>query len=102
MKGVLFDESNGEAIPFANVVLDGTTHGCATDINGFFLINKVPEGTYTLKVKYVGYEEYSSPVDLKKGKTITLTIHLKPAAQMLKAVEITDSRIEENARCRRR
>ena len=56
VKGVLFDESNGEAIPFANVVLDGTNHGCATDINGFFLINKVKEGTYTLKVRYMGYE----------------------------------------------
>ena len=95
MKGVLFDESNGEAIPFANVVLDGTSHGCATDINGFFLINKIPAGQYTLKVKYMGYEEYSEVITLAKGKTITRTIHLKPAAQMLKAVEITDNKVEE-------
>ena len=95
MKGVLFDESNGEAIPFANVVLDGTTHGCATDINGFFLINKVKEGTYTLKVKYVGYEEYSEQITLQKNRIVTKTIHLKPAAQMLRAVEITDSKKEE-------
>lgn len=95
VKGVLFDESNGEAIPFANVVLDGTTHGCATDINGFFLINKVPEGQYTLKVKYIGYEEYHEQVTLVRGKTLTRTIHLKPAAQMLKAVEITDNKKEE-------
>ena len=95
VKGVLFDESNGEAIPFANVVLDGTAHGCATDINGFFLINKVPEGTYTLKVRYMGYEEYSEQVKLVKNKTVTRTIHLKPAAQMLKTVEITDSKKEE-------
>ena len=95
VKGVLFDESNGEAIPFANVVLDGTTHGCATDINGFFLINKIPEGTYTLKVKYMGYEEYTEQVTLVKNKTITRTIHLKPAAQLLKTVEITDNKKEE-------
>ena len=95
VKGVLFDESNGEAIPFANVVLDGTTHGCATDINGFFLINKVKEGTYTLKVKYVGYEEYSEQITLQKNRIVTKTIHLKPAAQMLRAVEITDSKKEE-------
>ena len=95
VKGVLFDEKNGEAIPFANVVLDGTSHGCATDINGFFLINKVPEGKYTLKIKYVGYEEYSEEVTLVKNKIVTKTIHLKPAAQMLKAVEITDSKKEE-------
>lgn len=95
VKGVLFDESNGEAIPFANVVLDGTTHGCATDINGFFLINKVKEGTYTLKVRYMGYEEYSEQITLEKSRTVTKTIHLKPAAQLLKAVEIVDSKKEE-------
>ena len=95
VKGVLFDEKNGEAVPFANVVLDGTNHGCATDINGFFLINRVPEGSYTLKVKYVGYEEYAEQLTLKKNKTVTLTIHLKPSAQQLKTVEITDNRIEE-------
>ena len=106
VKGVLFDEKNGEAVPFANVVLyerdpsganveKQTTHGCATDINGFFLINKVPEGSYTLKVKYVGYEEYNEQLTLKKNKTVTLTIHLKPSAQTLQTVEITDSRIEE-------
>ena len=95
VKGVLFDESNGESIPFANVGLDGTTHGCATDLNGSFLINKVQPGTYTLKVKYVGYEEYAESITLAKGKTLTKTIHLKPAAQMLKAVEITDNKKEE-------
>ncbi len=95
VKGVLFDGENGEAIPFANVILDGTTHGCATDINGFFLINKVKEGTYTLKVKYMGYEEYNEQVTLVKNKTVTMTIHLKPAAQILKTVEITDSKKEE-------
>ena len=95
VKGVLFDESNGEAIPFANVVLDGTNHGCATDINGFFLINKVKEGTYTLKVKYVGYEEYTEQITLQKNRIVTKTIHLKPAAQLLRAVEITDSKKEE-------
>lgn len=104
VKGVLFDESNGEAIPFANVVLferdaagveKQTAHGCATDINGFFLINKVKEGSYLLKVKYVGYEEYSEQITLQKSRIITKTIHLKPAAQLLKTVEIVDSKKEE-------
>ena len=99
VKGVLFDEKDGEAVPVANVVLfdeagKQTSHSCATDINGFFLINRVPEGSYTLKVRYMGYEEYSEQLNLKKNKTITLTIHLKPTAQTLKTVEISESRIE--------
>ena len=95
VKGVLFDESNGEAIPFANVVLEGTTHGCATDLNGFFLINKVPAGEYVLKVRYMGYEEYGQKVTVENRRTVTVTIHLKPAAQMLKAVEISENKAEE-------
>ena len=102
VKGVVFDESNGEAVPFANVVLvhEGSSenqsqYGCATDLNGFFLINKVPAGTYTLRVRFMGYEEYTQNVAIADRRTATLTLHLKPAAQMLKAVEITDSKAEE-------
>lgn len=95
VRGTLFDESNGEAIPFANVVLDGTKMGCATDINGFFLINKVPAGSYTLRVRYIGYEEYTEIIEVSAGKTLTKSIRLKPLSQMLEAVEIKDNRIEE-------
>ena len=95
VKGVLFDEANGEAVPFANVVLDGTGYGCATDLNGFFLINKVPAGQYTLRVRFMGYEEYVQSVTIVDRRTVSLTLHLKPSAQMLKTVEITDSKAEE-------
>lgn len=95
VKGVLYDDANGEAIPFANVVLEGTTHGTATDVNGFFLINKVEPGRYLLHVRYVGYEDYSDSIELAKGKTVTKTIHLKPTTTILKDVVITDNRAEE-------
>ncbi len=106
IRGTLFDDGNGEAIPFANVALydqhpqgDGggktTQYGSATDLNGFFLINKIPEGRYTLRVRYVGYEEYSEEVEVRRGKTQTLTIRLKPASQMLETVVIKESKVEE-------
>ena len=56
IKGVLMDDEKGEAIPFAQVFLDGTKYWSSTDINGYFLINKVPDGNYVIKVKYIGYE----------------------------------------------
>lgn len=95
IKGVLTDETTGESIPFANVVLDGTRYGAATDLNGFYLINKFPAGTYTLRVRYVGYEEFTESVTIEKGKTLTKNIKLKSAATTLKDVVITDNRIEE-------
>lgn len=95
VKGVLYDDESGEAIPFANVVLEGTKHKVATDINGFFLINKIPDGTYTLLVKYVGYAEYREELTLAKGQVVSRNIKLKESAQMLKDVVITSNRMEE-------
>ena len=95
VKGVLTDEATGEAIPFANVVLDGTRYGAATDLNGFFLINKMPAGDYTLRVRFVGYQEFSEPITIGKGQTIVRNISLKSESKTLKTVVVTDSRIEE-------
>lgn len=95
VKGLLTDDATGEAIPFANVVLDGTRYGNATDINGFYLINKMPEGTYTLRVRYIGYQEYTEQITLKKGQTITRNISLKTESKILKSVTVSDNRVEE-------
>ncbi len=94
IKGVLLDDEKGEAIPFAQVFLDGTKHWASTDINGYFVINKIPDGSYTIKVKYIGYEEYSEPVVLKH-QTITRNIHLKPAKMRLKDVVVTANKARE-------
>jgi hypothetical protein len=95
VKGVLTDEETGEAIPFANVVLDGTRFGTATDLNGFFLINKMPPGDYTLRVRFVGYQEFTESITIAKGQTIVRNISLKAESKTLKTVVITDNRIEE-------
>lgn len=95
IKGVIYDDKDGEAIPFCNVMIEGTNCGAATDLNGFFLINKIPDGTYTMVVRYVGYDDYREQVELSKHKTIVKNIKLKQSATTMKEVVITDSRAEE-------
>ena len=95
VKGVLRDDDNGEPIPFANVVLEGTRHACQTDLNGFFLINRVPSGTYVLRVRYVGYADYTDTITLAQGQSLSHNIALRPASQTLEAVIITDTKAEE-------
>lgn len=94
VKGVLMDDEKGEAMPFVQVYLDGTNHWGTTDLNGYFLITKIPNGDYTLKVRYMGYEEYSEPITLK-NKSLTVNIKLKPTKQMLKDVVIKSNKKEE-------
>lgn len=94
IKGFVYDNDSGEPIPFANVVLKGTNYGVATDINGFFSINKIPDGKYTLTLRYVGFEEYAEEITLSGKQVVSRKINLKVASQQLKEVKIKGNREE--------
>ena len=48
--------SDGQPLVGANVILEGTSSGAATDVNGTYYIFDVQPGTYTLRVNYIGYK----------------------------------------------
>ena len=50
ISGKVTDSKTGEGVIGANVVIQGTVQGSATDIEGNFLINNVKEGTYVLQI----------------------------------------------------
>jgi outer membrane receptor protein involved in Fe transport len=45
-----------EDIIGATILIQGINKGAATDVNGFFSFGKIPAGTYSLKISFVGYE----------------------------------------------
>lgn len=55
LTGKIMDASTGEPVAFANVVLEGTNFGAASDMDGDYLIVNVPSGTYNIIVSYIGY-----------------------------------------------
>ncbi len=55
--GKVLDGDSGEPLPGANVLLNGTTLGAATDIDGQYLILRVPPGTYELRAEFIGYQK---------------------------------------------
>ena len=87
IKGFVYDKSNGEPILFANVLLENTTLGASTDDNGYFVVNKVKQGNYTLKVQCLGFKDTIFNVNVASS-SINLKIELKPMAQQLEAVEV--------------
>ena len=50
-------DGSGNPLIGANVLVEGTAIGAATDIDGLFSINYIPEGEYTLVVSYIGYKK---------------------------------------------
>ena len=55
--GKVTDKEMGGSLPGANVVIEGTLLGAATDVDGRFIILNVPVGTYSLKARFIGYRD---------------------------------------------
>ena len=49
-------DQNGEPLIGANVILDGTTMGAATDIEGYYSIINVRAWTYTIRYRFLGFK----------------------------------------------
>ena len=67
LRGKVIDAKSGKALIGANVRLVGTSIGIATNNKGEFILEKVPDGTYTLRASYPGYEVSSIKVSSSKS-----------------------------------
>ena len=87
--GRILDADTKEYLPGANVMLQGTTFGAATDRGGQFRISNVPPGTYNLVVSYIGYQEKSVEVTIAEGGyTLYEEVEIKPAEVKMQEVQI--------------
>jgi len=72
LKGLLTDkETNKEPLPFANVVIKGSTVGATTDFDGKYSI-KVPAGTHVVQFSFLGYKTIEKTFTLKADETIVI------------------------------
>ncbi len=53
--GIVTEKGTGEPLIGVNILLEGTTLGASTDIDGSFLILNVPPGSYNIVAEYIGY-----------------------------------------------
>ncbi|GGG93735.1 collagen-binding protein [Polaribacter pacificus] len=70
--GLLTDgEVNNEPLPFANVLIKGTTIGTSTDFDGKYSIAVAP-GNYVLVFSFIGYETIEKPIVITADKTLVV------------------------------
>lgn len=81
ISGQATDAQSGNPLPGANVVLEGTTMGAATDADGYYSIIGVPPGEYTLVVTMIGYAKYRvQEVRVQVDLTTKINAQLKSEA----------------------
>ena len=74
--GQVSDAGTGAYLPGANIVVEGTYLGAATDRQGRYAIENVPAGNQTLMVSYLGYEKFTTAVRVAAGGTVKQNIAL--------------------------
>ncbi|MBL1144705.1 MAG: TonB-dependent receptor [Bacteroidetes bacterium] len=89
LKGNVVDESTGEPLIGATVVIVGTYKATSSDFVGDYEIEGIKHGDYSVKFTYIGYaDKIFNGISIKKGETLKLDVKLKPSAQALGTVEI--------------
>ena len=63
-------------VPYVNIFLKGTTLGTSTDVNGQFIIQDIPLGTYTVFISSIGFETLSSKLSLIKPLNVVSNFQL--------------------------
>lgn len=89
INGTVTDSETGEGLPYASLIIKGTTLGTATDAEGIFSLS-IPTGEKILSVSYLGYETQEIKIDA--GKISHLDVHLKPEGIQMTEVVIKPGR----------
>ncbi|WP_370390080.1 carboxypeptidase-like regulatory domain-containing protein [uncultured Winogradskyella sp.] len=88
--GKLTDKDfNNEPLPFANIVIKGTSKGTTSNEEGLYLIDNVEPGTYTVVFSFVGYETQEIEATVEAGKVTTINVPMGASAAALDEIVIT-------------
>lgn len=87
--------SEGEALPFVNIMLQGTNMGVSTDVSGSYRMTGVPVGKHVIEVRAIGYKTKTLNVDIDEQEE-KVNIVLEPDVLQLEQVVVTADRNETN------
>ncbi|GAB4421577.1 MAG: hypothetical protein OHK0039_36530 [Bacteroidia bacterium] len=95
LQGRVADQSSGEKLAGATVIIRELQRGTNTDEQGAFSFTGLAAGEYTLTVSYLGYVSAREEVRVEAGQTASIEINLSPEALVGEEVIISASRRPE-------
>ncbi|HRP92601.1 MAG TPA: carboxypeptidase-like regulatory domain-containing protein, partial [Ignavibacteriaceae bacterium] len=90
LSGTIKDKQTGEPLIGANIIIEGTNFGAATNVNGEFVILNIPPGRYNVKFSFIGYETtLMQDVSITVDQTTLLNIELNSQAYQVDEIVVT-------------
>ena len=87
--GTVTDQTTGQPVAGATILVSGTQRGAASDAAGAYEIRGLADGTYTLDVSMIAYEPKQIPSVEVRGGTVRVDIVLAEQSEQISDVVVT-------------
>lgn len=92
IKGRVYEAINNEPIMFANLIIEGSSTGITSDIDGNYAITGLEPGTYNLKISYLGYNDVIKyEIEVTNSKPAVVDVAMEANAEQLEEVVVKAS-----------
>jgi len=93
LRGTILDGTNGETVPFANILIKETGSGTTSDLDGTYTLS-LSAGTYSLEFSFIGYASLTvSDVTVVDGEVNVLDVAMSEETELLEEVVVTAKQI---------
>ena len=95
IRGRVFNEKNNEPLPFTNLIIDGTSIGSTSDLDGNFLFTGLQPGFVRLRISAVGFEDkVTEEFMVTNARTANVDIGMRERQTELEEVVIEASQFQ--------
>lgn len=88
--------AEGTPLPGVNVAFTDLGEGTSTNADGYYRIEGLPEGDYSVTFSFVGYQTQSREISLQNGKVTTLDITLRQQTLQTEMITVTGTPYESD------
>jgi len=100
-KARIKDAKTGEPLIGVNAIVEGTSLGSSSNEEGIVDLKNIPDGNFTLKFSYIGYEDSIITIVFPDKESEMMVIVMKEQAEELEEISVTSTRSSRPSRCGR-
>ena len=94
IRGHVIEKYSEEHLPYAAILILETGQGAVTDESGHFTFDKVPEGTYTLRVQLLGYATQEKKITVSRDYATVVHFTMEEETIQVDEVVVSANRNE--------
>tara|TARA_A100001037_G_scaffold301501_1_gene331127 strand:+ start:2852 stop:5014 length:2163 start_codon:yes stop_codon:yes gene_type:complete len=88
ISGSIYDSESKNPLESVNIIIEELNTGTASDSNGYFQLENLPQGNYKILFSIIGYKQFSQIIDINNTGQLYLDIALEKSSIQWKAINV--------------